>query len=199
LGLNVSAVLSKFDFSANGVFAPTATAGELTALPSVSAAAAPSAIQSLQAASDRVSPDWSFTPGKLCTPSDPGFQEYRYPEHVPYCTRNVTEQMKQEVAAHYGVPQSDWSNYEFDHLIPLCIGGDSHVDNLWPQPHGSGSGDPDGSYGKDKLEDLLYKQMSAGSISQANAIKQIKAWFNGNSEVDNGMAPDSSKDEPHQD
>jgi hypothetical protein len=137
----------------------------------------------------RATPDWSFTPGKLCSPSDPGFSEYRYAENIPYCTRNVTEQMKQEVGAHYGVPQSEWSGYEFDHLIPLSIGGDSHVDNLWPQPHGGGSSDPDGSYGKDKLEMQLYLQMKAGSMKQAEAIQQIQLWFDGQSEIDTGKSP----------
>lgn len=136
-------------------------------------------------AGQRVTPDWSFTPGKLCTPSDPGFTEYRYAEQIPYCKRNVTAQMKQEIAAHYGVPQGDWPNYEFDHLIPLSIGGDSHVDNIWPQPHGN----PDGSNGKDKLELQLYLQMKAGTIKQAEALRQIQLWFQGQSEIDNGNDP----------
>lgn len=122
----------------------------------------------------RAQPDFSFTPGHLCTPTDPNFKEYRYPEHIPYCQRNVTTPMKQEVGTHYGIAQSDWSGYEFDHLIPLAIGGDSSVDNLWPQPHGN----PDGSDGKDRLENDLYLQMKAGTITQADAVKQIYGWFN---------------------
>lgn len=123
----------------------------------------------------RVSPDYSFTPGHLCTPTDPNFKEYRYAEHIPYCQRMVTQQMKQEISTHYGVLQSAWSGYEFDHLIPLAIGGDSSTDNLWPQPHAPGT--PDGSEGKDKLEFQLYQEMNAGTITQADAVKQIYAWF----------------------
>jgi hypothetical protein len=121
----------------------------------------------------RVQPDFAFTPGHLCTASDPNFKEYRYAEHIPYCNRNVTEQMKETIAAHYGVPKSEWGNYEFDHLIPLAVGGDSSIDNVWPQPHG----DPDGSQGKDKVEDEMYREMAAGTIGQADAVKQIYAWF----------------------
>jgi hypothetical protein len=121
----------------------------------------------------RVAPDSSYTPGHLCSPSDPNFKEYRYAEHIPYCNRNVTAQMKTTIAAHYGVPQADWNGYEFDHLIPLAIGGDSSIDNIWPQPHG----DPDGSNGKDKLEDLLYREMAAGTVTQAEAVQQIYGWF----------------------
>ena len=81
--------------------------------------------------------------------------------------------MKKQVAEHYGIPQSDWSKYEFDHLIPLCIGGDSHVDNLWPEPRDG----QENSGEKDKLENSLYQQMKAGTITQADAVKQIYAWF----------------------
>jgi hypothetical protein len=141
----------------------------------VAAAAQKAQAASVPALLARVQPDYSFTPGHLCNPSDPNFKEYRYAEHIPYCQRNVTQQMKQTVAAHYSVPQTDWVNYEFDHLIPLAIGGDSSIDNLWPQPHEEGS--EDGSLGKDKLEESLYLQMKAGTISQADAVKQIYGWF----------------------
>lgn len=134
----------------------------------------------------RVAPDWSFTPGKLCNTSDPDFKEFRYAEQIPYCRRHVTQQMKQEVAAHYGVAQSQWPNYEFDHLVPLSVGGNSHVENLWPQPHGF----PDGSNGKDRLEMKLYLQMKGGGIRQAAALGQIQLWFQGQSEVDGGTPND---------
>ena len=125
----------------------------------------------------RVTPDYSYTPGHLCSPSDPNFKEYRYAEHIPYCNRNVTQQMKVTIGQHYGVPQSDWNGYEFDHLIPLAVGGDSSIDNLWPQPHGT----PDGSDGKDRLENQLYLQMRDGTITQAEAVKQIYGWFTASS------------------
>jgi hypothetical protein len=121
----------------------------------------------------RVTPDSSYTPGHLCSPSDPNFKEYRYAEHIPYCNRAVTQQMKVTIAAHYGVPQADWNGYEFDHLIPLACGGDSSIDNLWPQPHGT----PDGSDGKDRLENELYLQMRDGKITQTDAVRQIYGWF----------------------
>ena len=187
--------LSKLNVSGGEVFAPAPAAGEMAALPSVPGAPVPSAGQPVQAAGARVSPDTSFTPGRLCTAADSDFKEYRYSEHIPYCNRHVTQQMKQEVAAHYGVPQSDWPKYEFDHLVPLGIGGNSHVENLWPQPRGN----PDGSDDKDKLEDLLFHQMQAGSIKQADAVSQIWAWFQGNSETDKGMKDQRVPGEPHQD
>jgi hypothetical protein len=168
--------LSDADF-AGSLAAISASSAKTAAQQKIEAARkprpAPSAPAAPAASGNRVTPDYSFTPGHLCQPGDPNFKEYRYAEHIPYCNRNVTEEMKQTVAAHYGVPQSDWSGYEFDHLIPLAIGGDSSNDNVWPQPHG----DPDGSNGKDKLEDLLYREIAAGTITQAAAVKQIYGWF----------------------
>ncbi len=121
----------------------------------------------------RARPDSSVTPGGLCTASDPNFKEYRYPEHIAYCQRHVTQAMKRQVAAHYGIPQAEWGNYEFDHLIPLAIGGDSSVTNLWPEPNA----DNEGESGKDRLELKLYYQMKAGTVTQAEAVRQIYAWF----------------------
>ena len=121
-------------------------------------------------------PDFAYTPGRLCTAQDPDFEEYRYPEHIPYCQRHVTAQMKKDIAAHYGVPESDWGKYEFDHLIPLAIGGDSYIDNIWPEPRDAAGGAGD----KDKLEQQLYLQLKAGTITQADAVKRIYAWFGEN-------------------
>lgn len=190
-----ASLLTKLDLSGGGVFAPAPAAGDLAAPASVPGAPAPSASQPVRADGARVFPDTSFTPGRLCATSDPDFKEYRYAEHIPYCNRHVTQQMKQEVAAHYGVPQSDWPKYEFDHLIPLGVGGNSHVENLWPQPRGN----PDGSDDKDKLEDLLFHQMQAGSMKQADAVSQIWAWFQGSSETDKGMMYRLAAGELHQD
>lgn len=126
------------------------------------------------ASSGHAAPNWQLTPGKLCTTDDPNFKEYRYAERIPYCQRNVTHDMKLQIAQSYGVPESDWPSYEFDHLIPLAVGGNSSVDNLWPQPRGA-----DGSDAKDQLENQLYHEMVDGTLTQADAVRQIYAWFDG--------------------
>lgn len=157
--------------------APASDAGFAAELGAISAAALTSAARqkyfARKAAAGRARPDASVTPGGLCTPADPDFQEYRYAERIAYCRRHVTQAMKLEVGAHYGISQADWRDYEFDHLIPLSIGGDSSVDNLWPEPNA----DNQGSDGKDKLELSLYLQMRDGKITQAEAVRQIRAWF----------------------
>src|SRR6266511_4755762 len=108
-----------------------------------------------------------LTPGKLCTPDDPTFAEYRYPEQIPYCRRKVSDSEKQRVADAYRISDS-WTGYEFDHYIPLSLGGANDDSNLWPEPHPS-------SDDKDRLEQELFNELSRGDITQADAVAQIKA------------------------
>ncbi|MFK4298610.1 hypothetical protein ABH924_003781 [Arthrobacter sp. GAS37] len=46
---------------------------------------------------------------------------------------NLTEAAKKQLMAAYGIPWSEASKYELDHLTPLCSAGSSDVRNLWPQ------------------------------------------------------------------
>jgi hypothetical protein len=89
---------------------------------------------------------------------------------------SVTEPQKRLAIAAYGhYDGSTPSRYEFDHLIPLSLGG--AVDsprNLWPEPdyaHVS-----PGSYDlnpKDRLEYKLYRLVCDGRMSLASAQRQI--------------------------
>lgn len=47
--------------------------------------------------------------------------------------RFVTEKMRRNVAAAYGVPWADRGLYEFDHLVPRSLGGADSEANYWPQ------------------------------------------------------------------
>ena len=105
-------------------------------------------------------PDPQLTPGALCTPSDPNFKEYRYAERIPYCNRNVTSAEKDAIAGKYNVAPGTYSQYEFDHLIPLAAGGSNSPENLWPQPIAD-------AHIKDALEQRIYNQMAAGTLTQA--------------------------------
>lgn len=116
-------------------------------------------------------PNWKITPGVVCTSSDPDFKGYDYPEHVARCNRNVTLEMKIEIAKNYGdIPRSEWNNYEFDHLLPLCAGGSNSIGNVWPQPI-------DEAKKKDVLENEICLQLRDGTITQAQALQKIRDWF----------------------
>lgn len=114
-------------------------------------------------------PNPKLTPGALCTKNDPNFETLRYPEQIAYCRRNIPTAEKNTIAASYGVPQGRFAAYEFDHYIPLALGGSDDATNLWPQPR-------DEATDKDKLEDLLFHELSAGQVTQADAVAQIRAW-----------------------
>jgi len=119
--------------------------------------------------SEYAQPDPEFTPGTLCQDTDKYFDGYRYAEHVAHCKRHVTKAMKLEIAKNYGVDEADFSDYEFDHYLPLGIGGSTDVSNIWPQPI-------DEAKVKDKLENQLYEEMKDGDVSQADAVQQIRDW-----------------------
>lgn len=115
-------------------------------------------------------PNKEFTPGKLCSPSDSNFKEYRYAERIAVCARNVTHAMKVIIAKNYGVPESDWSSYEFDHLIPLSAGGSGDIENIWPQPL-------DEAHDKDRIEQQVYLGLKNDTITQAQGVQMIWDWI----------------------
>jgi hypothetical protein len=82
---------------------------------------------------------------------------------------SVTEPLKLESMKSYGF--SDFpSNYEYDHLIPLEIGGaPDDVKNLWPEPHYTNPN----SYDKDRFENYLHGQVCSGAMDLKAAQNEI--------------------------
>lgn len=116
-------------------------------------------------------PNSNLTPGFLCSQQDPDFLGFAYPSHVARCNRNVQQPEKLQVAQQYGgIPQSQWPNYEFDHLYPLCVGGSNNIKNLWPQPIVE-------AHDKDILENQICLELQAGTLDQAGAIKKVQDWI----------------------
>ncbi len=114
-------------------------------------------------------PNDTVTPGATCENPD----EYRYPEHIAYCERNVSSGTKNaiirdyDVQFHYTIGAMPRSDFKIDHYVPLCMGGANLVKNLWPQ-HKS-------VYNvTDPLEQKLCQLMSMGRLQQVEAIRMIK-------------------------
>ena len=81
---------------------------------------------------------------------------------------SYTTPLKIKLMKSYGLTDSR-SNYEFDHLISLEIGGNpTDVKNLWPEP----------GYGqfnfhvKDRFENYLHDKVCNGSMSLSEAQKE---------------------------
>jgi len=114
-------------------------------------------------------PDHSLTPGETCQKAD----SIRYPERIPYCTRDVSSEEKREIIRTYDetfgykVGSMNRSDFKIDHYIPLCMGGSNSFKNLWPQ-HKS-------VYSRtDPLDQKLCELMAAGKLLQKDAIETIR-------------------------
>lgn len=99
----------------------------------------------------------SVTTNQVCTPG--------YAETV----RHVSQSVKNEVYAEYGITSHSSGQYEIDHFIPLELGGSNDLSNLWsepvlPQP---------GFHEKDKVENYLHDQVCSGFMSLSDAQHAI--------------------------
>jgi hypothetical protein len=122
-------------------------------------------------------PDLACTPGaiipgatkdKICTPG--------YATSV----RDVSQSLKDEVYAAYGITDRSPGQYQVDHLVSLELGGSNDIANLWPQPASPAPGYAE----KDRLENYLHDQVCSGNMTLQEAQSREAAnWV----EVYNGM------------
>lgn len=115
--------------------------------------------------------DFDVTPkntssGHICTPQDDDFETMRYGGRMAYCKRKVSESLKSKIYEAYKISVSERSNYTIDHIIPLSIGGSNHEKNLWPEHKSL-------KKCRQNLEMRLYQAVSAGTLTQAQAVHEI--------------------------
>jgi hypothetical protein len=86
------------------------------------------------------------------------------------------------------------SDYEEDHLIPLELGGSpSSQLNLWPEPNHA----TDGAYTKDTIENHLHSLVCAGQLSLTTAQQAIaNNWWTTEQRYGN-VAPHTSAPVTH--
>jgi hypothetical protein len=113
-----------------------------------------------------INPDSQQTPGELCSEENRDFLNLRYDEKIPYCQRNVSPQLKRRIYDNYGVPRQCHRFYTIDHLIPLSMGGDNSIRNLWPEHIRVKATRQD-------LEESTFQRMLQGEITDAEAIAII--------------------------
>jgi hypothetical protein len=81
---------------------------------------------------------------------------------------SLTEPAKFRAMAAYGA-QGPASVYEFDHLVPLELGGSSDLRNLWPEPEAGSPSQFDrtdtfGQNAKDGVENRLHAAVCSGQV-----------------------------------
>lgn len=114
-------------------------------------------------------PDLTVTPGVLCSQPD----SYRYAEHIPYCSRDVSSSTKRDIISFYdrtfgfSIESMNRTQFKIDHFIPLCMGGANERGNLWPQHQSV-------FMHTDPLEQKLCDLMSRGLMTQAAAVEKIR-------------------------
>lgn len=90
---------------------------------------------------------------------------------------SLTEPVKRKLLVAYGIPASQISGYELDHLVPLNSGGASDVRNLWPEPNifkifkqGSATAND-----KDVIETYLWQKGICAGKAKVSAVQLAMA------------------------
>src|SRR5690606_24877032 len=73
---------------------------------------------------------------------------------------------KAQIYEMYGVPAKERRRYTIDHFIPLSIGGNNSMENLWPEHKRIKNTRPN-------LEMEIYELVSSGQITQREGIRRI--------------------------
>jgi len=142
------------------------------------------AVASAKAGPEDLYPNPQFTPGA----TNPDVTQANI--HQTICVADwtatvrppadYTDNLKKEGITQYGYSDPKLKDYEEDHFIPLEIGGNpKDPKNLWPEPyHTKVNKKTMGAHQKDKVEDLLKKQVCAGTITLQQAQQEIAAdWY----------------------
>ena len=113
-------------------------------------------------------PDHRLTPGAVAPDGPREVCSYGYARlHRPPLA--ASRLLKRAVFSRYGIPFSQMRFYELDHLIPLCLGGSSALENLWPEPW------PDARV-KDLDELRLCRAVCSGRMRLSVARALMAGW-----------------------
>ncbi len=115
-------------------------------------------------------PDTACSPGAVMTTDVQKICTVGYTKTV----RDVSTATKKKVFAEYDIPYSQHSNYEVDHIISLELGGSNDISNLFPESYSI----KNNARVKDVFENSLHKQVCSGSMTIAEAQKEISTnWL----------------------
>jgi|SRR3989338_227893 len=84
--------------------------------------------------------------------------------------RSVSTSLRKKVFAEYGIDYDQpFGSYEADHLIPLALGGNNDISNLFPEAASPYPGFKE----KDVVENYLHEQVCAGNVALSVAQEKI--------------------------
>jgi hypothetical protein len=117
-------------------------------------------------------------------------------QHSTKERRRVSSEVHRQAFREYGLtyPQAHGA-FEVDHLIPLELGGDNTISNLWPE-----AAEPaPGFHEKDKVENFLHRQVCAGAMNLVDAQRQIATdWMRVWKQIEGkARAPEVENDDEH--
>jgi len=127
-------------------------------------------ITAIQSDLNFIYPNPTMTPGDILTTDANIVCVVGYTKTV----RSVSEKLKNQIYAAYGVIDHNRDTYEMDHFIPLELGGSNSIKNLWPEP-----ADPrPGFHEKDLVENYLHRLVCKGQMDLNEAQRQIVTdWY----------------------
>ncbi len=118
-------------------------------------------------------PDPHCTPGAIDTAVQPGNLRATVCRPGGYTAtvrppEAMTQAVKRKLMAVYGIPWSQASLYELDHLIELNAGGASDDRNLWPEPNVLSNGTQGSAFvhnDKDAVEACTFHALCTGKVT----------------------------------
>lgn len=117
-----------------------------------------------------VLPDLTCSPGAVLTTDVKTICTVGYTKTV----RDVSTPTRKKVFKEYGIPYSQHSDYEVDHIISLELGGSNDITNLYPESYTI----TNGARTKDKFENYLHRQICKGLMDIKEAQKEISTdWL----------------------
>jgi hypothetical protein len=125
-------------------------------------------------------PDPACTPGSIAATADPHDDHAKPADQAEVCNAGfesrhrppTVRRFRDAAMKAYHVLPGDLGHVEYDHLIPLSLGGSNDVTNLWPQV----SDQPARGFhnSKDDMETRLWRAVCTGPADKRQSLVKVQ-------------------------